>query len=147
MNLLYISQAEVDSMISVLIDKIKPDQHNFDMVVGIANGGLHVSVPVAKGLHLPHDVVRISFYDGMSRRSEPIISYNDNILGKRVLVVDDLVDGGHTLLAYMRHFGYTKSAVLFWNPSGYEPSYWAKEKPEAWLVFEWEENYNVTTRI
>jgi hypoxanthine phosphoribosyltransferase len=109
-------------------------------VVGIANGGLNISLPISRILNKPHEYVRISRYDGQAIRPEPLI-YGSLSQSTGSLVIDDLVDGGHTFGLFDQHFGLAGSitAVLFWNTKAtFQPDYYVAEKPESWIEFPWE---------
>lgn len=139
---IYLEQHDIDAMIRDLADQVRASGSRFAQVVGIANGGLPISKPLAKMLGLPHTSVRISHYDGEVLRDTPIIEgelqqYTHN------LVVDDLIDGGWTYNTYAEHFGLTfcAMAVLFWNTSGPKPNFYVAEKTDDWIVFPWEEDW------
>jgi len=132
------TKAEIDGLIQILIQKIGPYSHNISCVVGIANGGLYVSRPLAKSLCLPHSQVRISRYEGSQLRDTPIIE------GKppagRLLIVDDLVDNGGTMRMYDEKFGLSghMTAVLFCKLGGFIPDFFAAIKPSGWIIFPWD---------
>ena len=137
----YLSQFEIDRMIRELARQVQSSGYRLARVVGIANGGLPVSIPLAGLLGLPHENVRVSHYDGQILRATPII---EGRLSHPVnnLVVDDLIDEGWTHNTFDKHFGLrgNKMATLFWNPVGPEPDFYVEEKPDAWLVFPWNED-------
>lgn len=129
---------EVKSMIMGLVKQLQ--ELTFSRVVGIANGGLNVSLPIARILGKPHESVRISRYVGQAMRPEPLVSGSLSQPAGN-LIVDDLVDGGQTFELFDHHFGLAGnfSAVLFWNTfASFQPDYYAAEKPEAWIEFPWE---------
>lgn len=135
----YLTQFDIDGMIRDLTYQVKSSGRRFTRVVGIANGGLPVSRPLAKALGLPHESVRISHYDGSVLRDTPIIE-GDLSQPTGNLIVDDLIDKGWTINAFDKHFGRRGNAVavLLWNPHGPEPDFYVDEKPDAWIVFPWE---------
>ena len=138
---IYLSQFEIDNMIKDLACQIQASKRRFLRVVGIANGGLPVSEPLAAILGLPHESVRISHYDGGILRSVPIVkgrlSHPTNNL-----IIDELIDYGRTIKTFDEHFGLEGNAVavLFWYLEGPKPDFYVKEKPDAWIVFPWEES-------
>ena len=143
MRKLYLSQTEVDNIVYVLTEQIKRSGRNFDVVVGIENGGLYVSHPIADILNLPHETVKISRYDGETLRQDPIVQKDSfDAQGRTCLIVDDLIDDGGTILAYDQFFGLQDDdavAVLFWNPRAHIcPKFYGLLKPKEWIVFPWE---------
>lgn len=139
---IHLSQPEIDAMIRELAWQVQISGYRLAQVVGIANGGLPVSEPLADLLGLPHESIRISHYDGQILRTTPII---EGCLSYPIhnLIVDDLIDEGWTHNTFAKHFGFdgNKMATLFWNVNGPEPEFWVEKKPAAWLVFPWNEDY------
>lgn len=142
MKLIKYNQDQINIMINKLAELIRPDRRQFTNIVGIANGGLHVSIPLALKLNLTHSSVRISHYDGRRPRNVPIVEGKlPQATGN--LIVDDLIDGGFTMHTFDRHFGLdgNATAVLFaFKGSGYKPTYFVQEKADEWLVFPWDSN-------
>jgi hypoxanthine phosphoribosyltransferase len=141
----FVQQYCIDLMIVDLIRDIRKSCIPFDIVVGIKNGGLHVSVPISMALHLPHDDVHISFYDENDERlSQPAIS-DIHVYGKKILLVDDLVDSGATLKHFKEQTGLEQGkdfymACLYWKEHGEfgeKPDFWVDLK-DGWITFPWE---------
>lgn len=127
----------INGMIKDLQELIEDSGIEFDKIVGIKNGGLYVSQPIAKNLSVPHYTVHISFY-----RKIPIVKSEDFVFKQKekVLVLDDLIDGGKTIRTFKQLFcSDAKVGVLFWNKeSSVEPDFYVEEKPEGWINFVWE---------
>jgi hypoxanthine phosphoribosyltransferase len=140
MFFLKLASWQVDLMIERLAQLILPHKNKYQQVVGIANGGLHVSIPLAEKLGLPHASIRISHYKGHIARKVPIIE--GKLPEGSCLVVDDLIDGGFTMKTLERHFGHHDTAVLFWQVGSYVPTYYVTEKPQEWINFPWSDNEN-----
>jgi hypoxanthine phosphoribosyltransferase len=134
-----ISKQRINELVEILINKI--DINNINQIVGIKNGGLHISKLLARKLHLPHASVYISRYNGKKIREKPIIK--GSLFPSRYnLIVDDLVDSGETFKLFDEYFGLEGNftAVLFWNPDcHFIPDYFAEIKPNEWLIFPWEQ--------
>ena len=148
MTKMYISTLQVGQMIRKLADQINESKIKYDVVVGIANGGLNVSVPLAKILGLPHQSVHISYRHG----DHPIVKNIDFIPNGNVLVVDDLVDKGGTIYTCYKQYhilpivNRMDTAVLFCNlHTLHHIKYYVEPKPDCWIVFPWEDN-NVDAR-
>ena len=139
-----ISQSQIDNYISLLISKIKEVNRPYQCVVGIKNGGLHISQPVAEALNLPHIGIRISYYDGKTKRRTPIVKKGKFNIGDYTscLIVDDLVDGGLTMLAFEEMYGLRYQddvAVIHWKEgSAFVPDFYVELKPKGWVVYPWE---------
>lgn len=139
MFFLKLASWQVDLMIERLVQLISPNKHLYDNIVGIANGGLNISVKLAEKLRLPHASIRISHYDGHVARKKPIIE--GKMPEGRCLIVDDLIDGGFTMETCKKHFGKHDTAVLMWKVGSYEPTYYAAEKPQEWIIFPWQNGF------
>jgi hypoxanthine phosphoribosyltransferase len=145
-KLVHISKPKIDEMIDKLSKRIILDKNKFDYVVGIENGGLHISEPLAKMLSLPHKSIKISFYNKENiANSEPIIDFHEHIFKRqdKVLVVDDLIDGANTINYFKNNIICNhKIAVLFWhrhNKYNIKPDYYIEEKfMNTWIEFYWE---------
>lgn len=116
-----------------------------DLVVGIARGGIPLAMVVADRLGVPIDFVNVKSYAGIHERGPPKIlsTLVEDIRGRSVLVVDDLVDEGDTMdtiLAYLAKLSPKKliTAVLFIKPwSRFKPDFYL-ETVDRWVVFPWE---------
>jgi hypoxanthine phosphoribosyltransferase len=139
---IYLSQLKIDRMIQELAYRVQASHGEFSRVVGIANGGLPVSKPLAALLDLPHESVRISHYDGSTLRETPII---EGRLSQPMsnLVVDDLIDEGWTYRTFNKHYGLEGNAfaVLHWNTAGPKPDFYIGKKPEGWICYPWNEDW------
>jgi hypoxanthine phosphoribosyltransferase len=145
MQYLLVSQDEVDTYIYQLIHLVRWCKPN--AIVGICNGGLHVSYPIAEFFNIPHFNLHINLYNNQVKRNAPIINESDiatiQPITGNLLIVDDLVDGGTTMALAVKHLTAPNkrliTAVLYWNKSGcIKPNFYVVEKPNAWLVFPWE---------
>lgn len=146
LNIVHITKQKVDSMIAKLAARINLDKNNFDYIVGIENGGLNVSNPLSKLLHIPHKSIKISFYNEENKaKSNPNVDFHGHIFDKndKVLVVDDLIDNSYTMKYFQDNVKCKhKIAVLYWNKYGKHrivPDYFIEEKfLNTWLEFYWE---------
>jgi hypoxanthine phosphoribosyltransferase len=140
MSRLFISQQEVDLAVNTLINQIQKSGKQYDYVVGIRNGGTHISPQIAIALGLTHKSVKISYYEEESNWPGvvPTIDDKDFTWQPNGLLVDDLIDQGLTVKAFKSYFGPIDVAVLFWKEDSIKPEYYVYKKPDAWLVFSWE---------
>lgn len=85
-------------------------------------------------------------YKGLNKKSKLKITekIGASVKGKKILVVDDIVDTGETLvyvIKYLKDKGakIVKTCVLHYKKkSMYKPSYYG-EKTSKWIVYPWEE--------
>ena len=144
-NFRYISWSEYGNLAESLAEKVAAAGKRFDLVVGIARGGIPVSMVVADHLDVKVDFINVKSYNDIGKRTPPRIvsTLTEGIGGKKVLVVDDLVDQGDTLAFVKKHLSVQEpealeTAVLFKKPwSKTEPDYWLENVSE-WIVFPFE---------
>ena len=98
-KLRYLSWAQYGELVTKLADSVNASGERFDLVVGIARGGIPVAMVVSDRLGSKIDFLNVKSYTDVGERVKPKIltTIIENISGKRVLVVDDLVDGGETM--------------------------------------------------
>lgn len=141
----YIDWTDYGKLVADLTERIRSRGRTFDLVVGIARGGIPVALVIADQLGVQIDFINVKSYTGVAARQKPriISTLTEDVKGKRVLVVDDLIDEGDTMstvLAYLepRKPKSLNTAVLFKKPwSKHEPDYFL-EVLDEWVVFPWE---------
>ena len=106
---LYVSWSDYHQSIERLAARVHESRWSFDGVVCIARGGLRVGDVIARIFKLPLAIIFTSSYvaEGGTQRGDITISEHLAMVvptpGKRVLLVDDLVDSGVTLDVVKRH--------------------------------------------
>jgi len=77
---------------------------NFDLVVGIADGGTVPASLVAYELGVDLKMIKITYRDNNNKpiHNDPVILSQENIIDKKVLLVDDVSVSGKTLEAAMK---------------------------------------------
>jgi hypoxanthine phosphoribosyltransferase len=136
----------------VLIERLALTVHRsgyaFDQIICIARGGLRVGDVMSRIWERPLAILSTHSYaaEGGTVRGELVIAEHMTMtspkLGSRVLVVDDMVDSGHTLAMVMAelpkrfpHIASIKSAVLWWKAcSVFEPDFHVSYLPDnPWI--------------
>ena len=141
----YVSWPEYGNLAEALAEKVRSSGTAFDLVIGIARGGIPVAMVVSDRVDVRIDFINVKSYVGIGERGTPKIlsTLTQEIKGKRVLIVDDLVDQGDTIQVvkeYLLKQGpeLLKVAVLFKKPwTKVEPDYYL-EVIEKWVVFPFE---------
>jgi uncharacterized protein len=147
-----ITWAEFGELSVELVELIRSRGAQPDLVIGIARGGIPVAMVISDEIGAGIDYVKVKSYEGFSRRKPPRIlsTLTEEIMGRRVLVVDDLVDEGATMLTVTKYLrrrkpGAMQTAVLFKKPwSSFEPDFYLETLSE-WVVFPWE--HGETARV
>ena len=141
----YISWPEYGNLAEALAEKVRSEGKRFDLVIGIARGGMPVAMVVSDHLDVRIDFINVKSYVGIAERGTPKIlsTVTEDVRGKNVLIVDDLVDQGdtmHVVKEYLRGQGPSllEVAVLFKKPwSKFEPDYYL-DVVDRWVVFPFE---------
>ena len=141
----YINWTEYGNLADALAEKVRSQGEHYDLIIGIARGGIPVAMVVSDHLDVKLDIINVKSYDGIAERNPPRIlsTLTEAVKGKDVLLVDDLVDQGDTMQTVTVFLGrqgprMLKTAVLFKKPwSKTEPDYFL-EVVEKWIVFPWE---------
>jgi len=141
----YVSWPEYGNLAEALAEKVRAGGKKFDLVIGIARGGLPVAMVVSDRLNVRIDFINVKSYVGIGERGVPRIlsTLTEEIRGKNILIVDDLVDQGDTMEVVkdylLRHDPrLIETAVLFRKPwTTVDPDYYL-EVVDRWVVFPFE---------
>ena len=129
MSDLYVSWEEYHAKIEQLAAQIYQSQWEFDQILCLARGGLRIGDVLSRIYNKPLAILSTSSYGGKDFQEKGHLTIANNItmttatLGKRILLVDDLVDSGVTLarilewLQLHEEFAITevRSAVLWFK--------------------------------
>jgi uncharacterized protein len=141
----HVGWGEYGRLLERLAKAVAADRVKFDLVIGIARGGVPVAMVVSDRLGAKVDFINVKSYDGIGTRTKPKIltTITENLRGERVLLVDDIVDQGDTMKTVVEYLktnspAEIKTAALFTKP-------WSSVKPdfslavvESWVVFPYE---------
>jgi len=141
----YIGWAEYGTLIEALAEKVRSSGKTFDLVIGIARGGIPVAMVVSDRLGVKIDMIIVRSYNGIAKRGSVRIlsTLSEEVKGKCILLVDDLVDQGDTMSrvkGFLCESGakVVETAVLFKKPwSKTHPDYFLETAAE-WMVFPFE---------
>jgi hypoxanthine phosphoribosyltransferase len=145
---LYVTWDQYHGLIEKLALQVHQSGWQFNQIICIARGGLRVGDVISRIYDLPLAILSTSSYTEKAGtiRGELMIAEQMTMasgrLGDRVLLVDDMVDSGHTLEAVYRelprrfpHIGEIKTAVLWWKGcSVFKPDYYVDYLPDSpWI--------------
>jgi hypoxanthine phosphoribosyltransferase len=146
---LYVSWEEYHRKIEQLAAKIYQSQWEFDQILCLARGGLRIGDVLSRIYNKPLAILSATSYGGKDFQERGSLTIASNItmttakLGKRILLVDDLVDSGvtldHILVWLKQHQEYeiaeVRSAVLWFKAcSVAKPDYYVDFLPDnPWI--------------
>lgn len=118
--MIYYSVHEFDRDVRVLRDRIKPAICKYEAIYAIPQGGIPLGIALSRELSLP------------------IIDALDGLDPSKVLIVDDLVDSGATILPYLAA-GYDVAVLHVKRVTPLEamPTYFVSAMSD-WIVYWWE---------
>ena len=130
-----------------LAQTVADDGYRPDMILAIARGGLFVAGSLGYALAVKNlYVMNVEYYTGVGERLDiPVILPPDvdwvELDDKRVLVVDDVADTGHTLELVRRtaleKVAEVRSAVLYQKPQSVVVCEYVWRHTDQWINFPW----------
>lgn len=126
----FISAKEIDFAVAKMVAQIEDDfADETPVFVGVLNGSFMVVSDFMKQYKKPCEVsfIKMASYEGTSSTDEvkQLIGLNQDLTGRTVIVIEDIVDTGNTLAELkdlfkkqnVKHF---KIATLFFKPEAYK---------------------------
>lgn len=126
----FISAKEIDATIAKMAQEVAEDlDEEIPLFVGVLNGAFMVVSDFMK--HYPKacevSFVKLASYEGISTTNEvkKLIGLNQDLSGRTVVVIEDIVDTGNTLVELKAMFEaqnvkQLKIATLFLKPEAYK---------------------------
>lgn len=137
----FISAAEIDKAVAAMAEKAMADlKDETPVFVGVLNGAFMVVSDFMKHYNAPCEVsfVKLSSYEGTETTHEvkQLIGLNQNLEGRTVVIIEDIVDTGNTVVELVKIFEnhnlkQLKIATLFLKPEAYK-----KDIPLDYVGFE-----------
>jgi uncharacterized protein len=138
---------QIYDMLFSQAQKIQSYSYKSDILVAIARGGLIPARILVDLLEMPtFDSIQIEFYSGINQtKLEPTLRQTliTNIVGKKVLLVDDIADKGESLKLAKTHLqqqgaSQIKTATLYYKPQSITIPDFCEKQTTNWVVFPWE---------
>src|SRR5260370_28475234 len=134
-------------MLLDLAQQIRKDQYPPDIIVGVSRGGWPPARVMNDLLENPNLAnMKVEFYKDIGvRNKRPRITQpvTMEVVGKRVLVVDDVSDTGHSLRIVANHLHRKpvkeiRVCTIYMKPQSIiRPDYYARTT-RKWIIFPWE---------
>ncbi len=129
----FISEEEIDAAVQRMVDEIANDlQDEVPVFVGILNGSFMFVSDFVKKYPKPCEVtfIKLASYEGL-KSSEDIhrlIGLTQDLSGRKVVILEDIIDSGNTLSEVYRIFknekvDELKIATLFYKPEAYKKDF------------------------
>jgi hypoxanthine phosphoribosyltransferase len=124
-----ITEEEINKRIGILAQKINSDYEGREVVfLGILNGAFLFAAELFKRINIKARIsfVKLASYEGTgsSGTVRELIGWNEDISGKEIIIIEDIVDTGNTLERIfqeleMRKVAGIKVATLLLKPDAY----------------------------
>ena len=145
MTKIYYPYQEFKEDLKMLTQKI--DQP-FDAILGIARGGLSMAQMLGEyyDLREVYAINTIGYEDTEKKDLVEVFNIPDLKLAKQVLIVDDIVDSGDTLIEVLKVLKVKYpdvtflTASLFYKKTAKIAPTWYVKEPKGWIEFFWSED-------
>jgi len=138
---------DIEELCIEIAREIKKSRLDFDIIIGLARGGL-IPSRILSDLLDNNELytVRVKFYSGIAEtEDEPRIIHpvQIDVSGKNILLVDDIADTGRSLMLAEKHLNDKKAGkitvvTLIKKPtSKFIPNIYVQDT-DAWVIFPWE---------
>ena len=145
---IYIPKEKLEERISEMAQQINKDLKGEDVIfIGILNGVFLFAADLFRRIDLDARIsfLKLASYQGTSStgKIKELIGWNEDITGKTVIIIEDIVDTGNTLERIvgelkLRKASGVKIATLLFKPSAY-----TKDIPLDYIGFEIPDNFVV----
>jgi len=141
----YYSYSEYREDLKTLIEKIDQD---FDAILGIARGGLSIAQMLGEyyDLREVYSINTIGYEDTQKNDTVEVFNIPELKESKKVLIVDDIVDSGDTLVEVLAvlnekypNITFVTASLFYKKTAKIAPNWYVKE-PESWIKFFWSED-------
>ena len=145
---MYITEDEIQSRITALAEKINEDLKGQDVLFfGVLNGVFLFAADIFRQINLDCQVsfIKLASYDGTSStgKIKELIGWNEDITGKTVVVLEDIVDTGATLERVIGELKLRKAAEVKICTLLFKPEAYTKDIPIDYIGFEIPNNFVV----
>jgi len=144
----FISEKDLDATVQRLVDEIANDmQDEVPVFIGILNGSFMFVSDFVKKYPKPCEVtfIKLASYEGLKSTEDihRLIGLTQDLSGRKVVILEDIIDSGNTLEEVHRIFknesvDELKIATLFYKPEAYKKDYKlhyvGKEIPNKFIV-------------
>ena len=142
MQKIYYPYEEFRDDLKILIGKIDQD---FDAILGIARGGLSMAQLLGEyyDLREVYSINTVGYEDTHKNESVEVFNIPELKSSTKVLIVDDIVDSGDTLVEVLAvlHEKYPNvtfiTASIFYKKTAKITHTWYVKEPKGWIDFFW----------
>jgi len=145
---LFIEQGEIEQEIKRVAETINSELNGKNpLFIGVLNGAFMFAGELMKEVNIPSEItfVKLASYQGTasSGKIQTILGLNEDIKGRCVVIIEDIVDSGNTIASLISELSThnpeeIKIATLLFKPTALKknikPDYVALEIPSDFIV-------------
>lgn len=144
----YITEDEIQSRVTALAEKINEDLKGRDVLFfGVLNGVFLFAADLFRQITVDCQVsfIKLASYDGTAStgKIKELIGWNEDITGKTVVVLEDIVDTGATLERVIGELRLRKASEIRICTLLFKPEAYTKDIPIDYIGFEIPNNFVV----
>lgn len=145
-----ISFNQVEGLVSNIISQLNEDNWQPEQIVGISRGGLLPAIMLSHYYDCPMTPLVWSTRDSNVTETNVELA-SDASAGKHILIVDDIIDSGITMMQIIENWDFSVPGNIKWDEttkvaslhlrssSEYIPSYTGnKVTSKDWITYPWE---------
>jgi hypoxanthine phosphoribosyltransferase len=137
----YITEDEIQSRITAMAEKISEDLKDKDVLFfGILNGSFLFAADIFRQIKLNAQIsfIKLASYEGTgsSGKIKELIGWNEDISGKTVVVLEDIVDTGSTLERIIGELTLRKASEVKICTLLFKPDAYTRDIPIDYIGFE-----------
>ncbi len=137
----YITEDEIQSRVSALAEKINEDLKGQDVLFfGVLNGVFLFAADLFRQINVSCQIsfIKLASYDGTSStgKIKELIGWNEDITGKTVVLLEDIVDTGATLDRVIGELRLRKAADIKICTLLFKPEAYTRDIPLDYIGFE-----------
>lgn len=145
---IFIDKDEIAQKVSSVADRINKDYHGKEVIfIAVLNGAFMFASDLLKNIHLSCEIsfVKMSSYQGTQTTGvvDELLGLNTDVEGKDVIIIEDIVDTGHTIekiisLLNVKKPNSVEICTLLYKPAAFKgtskPTYVGFDIPNAFVV-------------
>ena len=126
----YISKEEINNIVTEIANKINNSNTEKPLFIAVLNGSFLFAADIMRRITIPNaeiSFIKLSSYEGMKSNGEisELIGIKNNISGRNIILLEDIVDTGNTLekiieLLTQEKVISIKVATLLFKPEAYK---------------------------
>lgn len=145
---IFIPKEKLEERISEMAQQINKDLKGQDVIfIGILNGVFLFAADLFRRIDLDARIsfLKLASYQGTSStgKIKELIGWNEDITGKTVIIIEDIVDTGNTLERIVGELKLRKAAEVKIVTLLFKPSAYTKDIPLDYVGFEIPDNFVV----